>query len=94
MTGVQTTFRSSTQKTVSLSTTEGEVNAAVMGVQDALFMRTILKSLGLNVKLPIFASIGNGGAIDIDNNWSVGRRTCHVEVKHNFLQELKEVEFQ
>ena len=29
-------------------------------------------------------------AVDLGNNWSVGRRTCHVEVKQNFLQELKE----
>ena len=40
-------FRSSTQKMVSLSITEAELNATVMGVQDALFMRNILKSHGL-----------------------------------------------
>ena len=49
--GVPVTFRSSTQKMVSLSTTEAELNAAVMGVQHALFMKNILKSLGLKVKL-------------------------------------------
>ena len=53
-------------------------------------MKNILKSLGLKVKLPILASIDNGRAIDIGNNWSVGHRTCHVEVKQNFLWELKE----
>ena len=40
-------FRSLTQKKVSLSTTEAELNAAVLGVQDELFMKNILKSLGL-----------------------------------------------
>ena len=68
-----------------------------MGVQDALFVKKILKSLRRKVKLPILASIGNGGAVDICNNWSVGGRTHHVEVKQNFLQELKEagiVEYQ
>ena len=40
-----------------LSTTEAELNVAVMGVQDALFMKNILKSLGLKVKLPMLASI-------------------------------------
>ena len=52
--GVPVTFRSSTQKMVSLST--------VMSVQDALFMKNVLKSLGLKVKLPMVASIHNGGA--------------------------------
>ena len=36
-------------------------------------------------------------AVDIGNNLSVGSRSCHVEVKQNFLWELKEagiVEFQ
>ena len=36
-------------------------------------------------------SIDNGGAVDIGNNWSVGGKTHHIEVKQNFLQELKEV---
>ena len=82
---------------VSLLTTEAELNAAVMGVQDWLFAKNILKSFGLKVKLLMQASIDNGRAVDTVNNWSVGERTCHMEVKQNFLQELKEagiVEFQ
>ena len=61
-----------------------------MGVQDALFMKSILKSQGLKVKLPILANIKNDRAVDIGNNWSVGSRTYHVEVMQNFLWELKE----
>ena len=44
----------------------------------------------------MLASIDNGRAVDIGNNWSVGGGT-HVEVKQNFQQELKEagiIEFQ
>ena len=63
---------------------------AVMGMHDALLIKNILKSLGLKVKLPTLASIDNGRALDIGNNWSVGWRTHHVEVKQNFLWELKE----
>ena len=73
--------------------TETEWNAAMMGVQNALFMRNILKSLGPKVKLPMLASIDNGGAGDI----GVGRRTCHMELKENFLWKLNEagvIEFQ
>ena len=32
----------------------------------------------------------NRGAIDLVNNWSVGGRTRHVEVKQYFLRDLKE----
>ena len=38
-----------------------------------------------------------GGAVNIGNNWSMGSMTHQVEMKQNFLQELKEagiVEFQ
>ena len=69
--GVLVTFRSSTQKMVSLLTTKVELNAAVMVVQDTLFMKNILKSLRLKFKLPILASIDNGRAVSIGNNWSV-----------------------
>ena len=44
---------------------------AYKGVQDALFMKNILKSLGLKVKLPILARIDNDRAMDIGHNWSV-----------------------
>ena len=67
-----------------------ELYAAVMGVQDALFMKNILKSLRLKVKLPILTSIDNDRAVDIENNWNFGGRTCHVEVRQNFPWELKE----
>ena len=83
--GVPVTFRSWPEKMVCLSTTEAELNVAVMGVHDALFMK------------PMLASIGNGGSVGIGNNWSVGGRTCHIEVKQNFLQEVKQagiIEFQ
>ena len=66
---------------MSLSTAKVELNAAVMGVQDTLFMKNILKSLGLKVKLPILASVDNDGAVDIGNNWSFGGRT--VMLKQN-----------
>ena len=80
------TLRSSTQKTVSLSTIKVELNSAVMSVQDALFVKNIVKSLGLKVKLPLLAIIDNGMAVvNIGNNWSVGGRTHHIEVKQNFL---------
>ena len=84
--GAPVTFRNSTQKMVSLSTTKVELNAAVMGVQDSLFMKIIMKSLGVKVKLPMLASINNGRAVYIYNNWSVGERTCHMEVKQNFCR--------
>ena len=47
--GALVTFRSSTQKMVSLLSTEAVMNVAVLGVHDAFFVKNILKSLGLKV---------------------------------------------
>lgn len=33
--------------------------------------------------------VDNKGAVDLANNWSVGGRTRHVEVRQYFLRDLK-----
>jgi hypothetical protein len=34
--------------------------------------------------------VDNKGTVDLANNWSAGGRTRHVDVRQNFLRELKE----
>ena len=75
---------------VALSVTEAELFAAVMCVQDMLFIMRVLLSMGLKVQLPMLLEIDNKGAKDLIDNWSVGGRLRHVEVKQFFLRELKE----
>ena len=38
----------------------------------------------------MLANIDNGEDVDISNNWSIGRRTHHMEVKQIFLWKFKE----
>lgn len=45
--------RSATQKTVALSVCEAELNAAVLCVQDMLYGRNLLESMGLKVETPM-----------------------------------------
>lgn len=82
--------RSSTQKTVSLSVTEAEQNAGVTTAQDMMFVFRLLEGLGLKVKLPMILEMDNKGAVYLANNWSVGGRTRHIDVKGHYLRELKE----
>ena len=88
--GCPITFRSSTQKFVSLSVTEAESAAGVMVAQDMLYVYRLLESIGLSVELPMLLEIDNKGAVDLANNWSVGGRTRHVDVRNHFLRELKD----
>jgi hypothetical protein len=75
---------------VALSVTEAELFAATCCAQDMLFEMRILESMGLKVKKPMILKIENNGAKDLCDNWSVGGRTRHIEVKQLFLRELKE----
>jgi hypothetical protein len=89
--GAPAMFKSSTERTVSLSTTKAETYAGVTSVQDMLYMKNVLKSLRLRVKLPMVLEMDNQGALYLANNWSIGGRTRYIDVKSVFLRKLKEV---
>ena len=55
-----------------------------------LFEMRIPESMGLKVKKPMILNVDNKRAKDLCDNWSVGGRTRHVEVKQFFLRELEE----
>ncbi len=83
-------FSSVTQKHVTLSVTEAELAAVVSMVQDMMYVYCVIKSLGLNVELPMLVEMDNSGARDLANSWSMGRRTLYVDVRMFYLRELKE----
>ena len=84
-------FRSSTQRTVTLSVTEAEGSAGVTCAQDMLYVYHLIESLGQKVNLPMLLEMDNKGAVQLANNWSVGGRTRHVDVRNHFLRELKDM---
>ena len=83
-------FRSNTQKFVTLSVTEAESGAGVTTAQVMMFIYRLLTSMGLKVKLPMVLEMDNKGAVNLANNYSVGGRTRHVDVRFFYLRELKE----
>ena len=88
--GAVVAWRSSTQKHVTLSVTEAEMAAGVTCVQDMMYVRNLLMSLGLQVQVPMVLEMDNKGAVDLANSWSVGGRTRHVDVRIHYVRELKE----
>jgi hypothetical protein len=82
--------RSSTQKIVALSVTEAELGAVTQCAQDMLFTMRVIESLGLQVEKPMIIRVDNEGAHDLAHNWSIRGRTWHIDVRINFLRELKE----
>ncbi len=88
--GAPVSVKSAMQKTVALLVTEAETNAAVSCAQDMLYVKRVLESLDLKVKLPMLLEVDNSGAVDLANNWSAGGRTRHMATKMFFLRDLKE----
>lgn len=66
---------------VVLSVTEAELYSAVQCAQDMLFVMSMMNNIRVKVKLPMVLEVDNKGAVDLTNNWTVGRRARHVEVK-------------
>jgi hypothetical protein len=89
--GVPVVTKSVMQDTMKLSVTEAELESATTNVQDMLFLKQILESILLKVKLPMVLYTDSRSVIDLINNWSVGGRLRHVATKTMFLRELKEL---
>src|SRR5687767_2152082 len=88
--GSPVSFRSRMMSIVVLSVTEAELFAAILCVQDMMFIMRLLNSMQLKVKMPMILHVDNKGTKDLCNNWTVGGRTRHIEVKQFFLRDLKE----
>ena len=57
--------RSVMQKRSALSKTEAESCALVSCVQDMIFVKQLLESMGLKVRVPIIIRVDNKGTVDI-----------------------------
>jgi hypothetical protein len=60
---------------VTLSVTEAECVSAPHCVQDMMFGKRLLESMGLKIKLPMTLYMDNKGGVDIFNNWSITGNT-------------------
>jgi hypothetical protein len=81
MNDIPITFRSVTQKFVTLSVTEEEIAAGVMVAQDMLYIYRLMESLELEVDLPMVLEMDNSGAVDMDGKqlecrWQDMSRRC------------------
>ena len=88
--GAPVNARSAGQKFVTLSVSESEQGGMVVATQDMIYVKHVVESVGLKVKLPMLLECDNKGAVDLANNWSSGGRTRHVDCRQNWLRELKE----
>ena len=88
--GAPVAVKSRMQESVTLSVSEAELVAATHCYQEMLYVKKVVETIGIKVNMPMILKVDNKGAKDFINNWSVGGRTCHIDVCYLFLREAKE----
>jgi hypothetical protein len=83
-------WASKKQRTVAQSTCEAELYAEAAAIQEVLWMRGLLKELGLHVQTGSLIHGDNQSTIAVSKNGVKGERTKHVDVKYHFITETVE----
>lgn len=86
LSGGAISWSSRLQPTVAVSTTEAEYMAAAYAIKEALWLRTLLKELSLEINtISIYAD--NQSAIKLLKNPVVSMRSKHIDIIYHFARE-------
>lgn len=88
--GAPIAWKSKSGKSVTLSSTEAEYFAISEIAKEAIFAKNVIESMGIKMEFPIVINVDNTGAIYIANNYTVGQRTKHIDVRVHFVREFIE----
>jgi len=78
-------------KSVTLLSTEAECVAISKAVRKLKFIYQVMRSLEIEVKLPIRVNVDNVGAIFLAKNKNASEKTKHVDVRHHYVRKLMNV---
>ena len=82
------TWKSKSQKSVTLSSLEAEYVALSEAAKEIKFIYQLLQSIGIEIELPITVRVDNVGAIFMSENTSTSGRTKHVDVRYRYVNEM------
>jgi hypothetical protein len=83
-------WASKKQRTVALSTCEAELYAEAAAIQEVLWLRGMMRELGLRSHTGSIVHGDNQSTIAISKNGVKGERTKHIDVKYRFVTEVVE----
>ena len=83
-------WKSRSQKTVTLSSTEAEYVAVSEVCMEILFIRQILEFLKIKIDYPVTVFCDNIGAIFLGYNDKNSKRTKHVDIRHHYVRQYVE----
>ena len=76
------------QPVVALSTSEAEYIALSYAVQEAIWLKSLLTSVGVVVDKPIIIKEDNQGAIAIAKDPVKHTRAKHIDIRFHFLRDI------
>jgi hypothetical protein len=85
--GAPISWRSTTQRSVALSSCEAEFYALADVVKELLWLKQFLTELGVPIDGPIVVGIDNQAAIALAQNPVSHQRTKHIDIRYFFLRE-------
>jgi hypothetical protein len=86
--GAPISWKSKSGNSVTLSSTEAEYFASSETAKELLFVYNLVKSMELNLELPMILNVDNTGAIYLANNYTTGPRTKHIDIRVHFVRDL------
>ena len=87
--GVLISWRSQSQKVVSLSSSEVEFYAMSEAVKEVPFIVQVLLFMGIPVELPVTVWVDNVGAIFMSENATSSSRTRHMDTRYRYVEQLQ-----
>jgi hypothetical protein len=88
--GAPVAWKSKSGRTVTLSSTEAEYFGISECAKELIFLKHVIESMGIKVKLPIIIKTDNVGAIYLANNYTTSQRTKHIDVRVHFVRQYIE----
>ena len=79
---------SRTQATVALSSGEAELYAIGLGVQEALFVKSILLEAGLAKTINLTCYTDSTAGKSMATRYGLGKKTKHIELRYLYMQDL------
>ena len=87
--GAAIIWKSKLQSCIAQSTTEAEYIAASTAAKEIVWLKLLLKDLGVNIQTPILY-VDNQSAIKLMRNPEFHQRTKHIDVRYHFIRDLVE----
>lgn len=84
------TWRSKKQSVVARSSAEAEFRSMAHGICEVLWLKIILRELGLFQQKPMMLYCDNKAALNIAHNPVLHSRTKHIEIDRHFIKEKLE----